>query len=87
MAYLKPQSPLQHKDGDYFYPLTTVDQVIMEDGSRLNSVIYSKEEINEIIDNIESVPVSTIEDNGKFLRVVNGVATWQTVASAEGVSV
>lgn len=38
MAYLKPQSPLQHKDGDYFYPLTTVDQVVMEDGSRLNSV-------------------------------------------------
>lgn len=37
MAYLKPQSPLQHKDGDYFYPLTTADQVIMEDGSRLNT--------------------------------------------------
>ena len=38
MAYLKPQTPLQHKDGDYFYPLTTVDQIVMEDGSRLNSV-------------------------------------------------
>lgn len=37
MAYLKPQSPLQHKDGDYFYPLTTVDQVILEDGTRLNT--------------------------------------------------
>lgn len=37
MAYLKPQSPLQHKDGDYFYPLTTADQVILPDGSRLNS--------------------------------------------------
>lgn len=38
MAYLKPQSPLQDKkSGNYFYPLTTVDQVIMEDGSRLNS--------------------------------------------------
>lgn len=32
MSYLKPQTPLQHKDGDYFYPLTTIDQVIMEDG-------------------------------------------------------
>jgi len=41
MAYLKPQSPLQHKDGDYFYPLTTVDQVIMEDGSRLNAKLDS----------------------------------------------
>ena len=34
--YLRPQSPLQHKSGDYFYPLTTADQVIMEDGSRLD---------------------------------------------------
>ena len=39
MAYLKPQSPLQHKDGDYFYPLTTVDQIVMENGSRLNTEI------------------------------------------------
>ena len=37
MAYVKPQTPLQHKDGDYFYPLTTIDQIIMEDGiTRLN---------------------------------------------------
>lgn len=32
------------------------------------------------------VPSSTTEDNGKFLRVVDGVATWVTVPSAEGVS-
>lgn len=37
-SYLKPQSPLYHKKEDtYFYPLTTVDQVVLEDGSRLNS--------------------------------------------------
>ena len=52
MAYLKPQSPLKHKDGDYFYPLTTVDQVVMEDGSRLNvklgnSLIVDVEGSNE----------------------------------------
>lgn len=40
MAYLKPQSPLRHKDGDYFYPLTTIDQVITEDGTRLNVLNY-----------------------------------------------
>lgn len=40
--YLKPQSPLYHKKEDaYFYPLTTADQVIMEDGSRLNTVFKS----------------------------------------------
>lgn len=41
MAYKKPQSPLQHKDGDYFYPLTTVDQIIMPDESRLNANLIS----------------------------------------------
>lgn len=36
--YLKPQSPLYHKTEDaYFYPLTTVDQIIMDDGTRLNT--------------------------------------------------
>lgn len=34
----KPQSPLYHtKEDAYFYPITTVDQVVLEDGSRLNS--------------------------------------------------
>lgn len=39
------------------------------------------------IGNIKSVPTSSTSDNGKFLRVVNGVASWQTVTSAEGVDV
>lgn len=76
MAYLKPQSPLQHKDGDYFYPLTSVDQVIMEDGSRLNATLNS---INPIIE-------TTTSDNGKFLRVVNGAPVWATVLNAEEAS-
>ena len=42
MSYIKPQTPLQHKDGDYFYPLTTADQVIMPDGSRLNKLATPK---------------------------------------------
>lgn len=37
--FLKPQSPLQHKDGDYFYPLTTADQIILDDDSRLNAAL------------------------------------------------
>lgn len=49
MAYLKPQSPLQYKDGDYFYPLTTVDQVVMKDGSRLNSVFKHSVRTNAIL--------------------------------------
>lgn len=36
-TYLKPQSPLYHsKEDAYFYPVTTVDQVIMTDGSKLD---------------------------------------------------
>lgn len=35
----------------------------------------------------DSVPSSTTDDNGKFLRVVGGVAAWQTVQAAEEVSV
>lgn len=33
-----------------------------------------------------SIPSCTAADNGKFLRVVGGVAIWATVPSAEGVS-
>lgn len=32
------------------------------------------------------VPTSTTDDNGKFLRVVDGVAAWVTVESAESAS-
>lgn len=35
MAYYKPQSPIK-KGEDYIYPLTTVDQIILDDGTRLN---------------------------------------------------
>ena len=37
--FLKPQSPLKHKDGAYIYPLTTADQVILENGNRLNTAL------------------------------------------------
>lgn len=33
MAYYKPQKPII-KDGNYIYPLTTYDQIIMPDGNR-----------------------------------------------------
>ena len=34
------------------------------------------------IDSINSVPESTVDDNGKFLRVVDGAAAWTTVPDA-----
>ena len=36
MAYYKPQSPLI-MNGKSIYPLTTADQVMLEDGSRLDA--------------------------------------------------
>lgn len=35
MAYYKPQSPIK-KGEDYIYPLTTVDQIVLDDGTRLS---------------------------------------------------
>ena len=49
--FLKPQSPLYHKAEDaYFYPLTTADQVVLDDGSRLggiNLLSVDKNDANE----------------------------------------
>lgn len=39
--YLKPQTPLQHQSGDYIYPITTIDQVLMDNGERLNANIIN----------------------------------------------
>lgn len=35
---------------------------------------------------INEVPTCTTTDNGKFLRVINGVATWSSVTNGEEVS-
>ena len=37
----------------------------------------------ENIENRPEFPEATPKDNGKFLRVINGVATWSTVPAAE----
>lgn len=43
------------------------------------------EQINDATLN-KLIPSCTTSDNGKFLRVVNGVATWAAVPNAEGVN-
>ena len=57
---VKPQSPLKHTEsGDYFYPLTTMDQVISDDGSRLTSYNFLTVEADpyEIIEG-EATPIN-----------------------------
>ena len=49
MEFIKPQSPLQVGDS-YFYPITTMDQIIVDENSRLNDYsIISTREINVIL--------------------------------------
>ena len=66
--YLKPQSPLQHKDGDYFYPLTTVDQIITDNDTRLNAELISIDlkdsvESDKIVLGTQAIPIS-IQEGG-----------------------
>lgn len=72
-SYLKPQSPLYHKEEDaYFYPLTTADQVIMGNGSRLVEDIESfvNTKINEKVIYHKSRNLLPILNSSK---TINGV--------------
>ena len=67
MAYIKPKSPLRYnKSNNYFYPVTTVDQIIINENSRLNDYsIISTREINAVllIDN-------WIESNEQYAQTI-----------------
>lgn len=61
---------LKDKAGNQIIPRTVITAVINESGDDLSDA------------NI--VPTATVADNDKFLRVVNGVPTWQAVPSPVG---
>lgn len=63
--------------------MTLVGLPAPQNGTHATPKDYVDTEIGKVL----SVPSSTAADNGKFLRVVNGAAAWQTVQSAEEVSV
>lgn len=52
--------------------------------------VLKAEQMNHIEEGLKAADelaqkvAATAADNGKFLRVVNGVATWATITSAEG---
>ena len=58
-----------------------LDADYVDDSTSTNKFVTAQEK--QGWDDKISVPTSTSADNGKFLRVVNGVATWQTVPQAE----
>ena len=56
----KPQAPMSNYKGDKFYPMTSADQVVMKDGSRLNTKIISVDLDDVYIDDTESVNADTL---------------------------
>ena len=68
--YLKPQSPLQHKDGNYFYPLTTIDQIITDNDTRLNAELISVDFSNVVDNNGEMIITNADMLNGKTIEEI-----------------
>lgn len=67
-------------------------QVDLEDATegviaKVNADTFNGYTIDKFAMYNEGVPSCTTDDNGKFLRVISGVAAWQTVQNAEEVSV
>ena len=70
MAFLKPQNPIK-KGEDFVYPLTTVDQIILDDNSRLNSKVVTVDlntENDEISELQTNVVVQMENDVSKTLK-------------------
>lgn len=71
--FKKPQSPMEF-EGTYFYPLTTCDQIVLEDNSRLNELLEGIPYIGEEIQGSQIVPVNADTLGGKtegMLSVAN----------------
>lgn len=63
--YLKPQSPLQNRNEDFFYPLTTIDQIIVNDNRLSDYSIISDKDINIILSESK-----WIDDNGQYKQSI-----------------
>lgn len=59
--YLKPQSPLQNRNEDYFYPLTTSDQIIVDEKRLTDYSILSDQEISAVL-----LEADWVEVNGQY---------------------
>mgnify|MGYP003293975293 CR=1 FL=1 len=48
-----------------------------------DDMYYTETEIDAMIEDVSAViPSATVDDNGKFLRVVDGAAAWTTIPDA-----
>lgn len=69
-------------DGEYIY-----DPIVKVVDEGYDTVVNTSSFVGIVAVENGGVPESTTSDNGKFLRVVDGAASWQTVQNAEEVFV
>lgn len=94
MAYLKPQTPLKDlNSGDYFYPLTTIDQIIT--GTSRLSAFMSEDSSNHNLLNLSNIGNLSVNGtsyfNGQvtatqFNGPLNGNATSATNVAWSGIT-
>ena len=63
VKYLKPQTPLQHYNGDYIYPITSADQVLVSNGERLNANL-----INVDFNNSDNIPETVLKPQNPMIK-------------------
>lgn len=65
---LKPQNPLKYEN-QYFYPLTSADQVVLEDNSRLNAnIIYTNESNTQTTSKVKTLFSNSAKTEALFPR-------------------
>lgn len=81
---------LRYLDGEEFIEIDVADLAnFMDSAIFYTSQALTSEQQVQARANIgisQIIPDTTADDNGKFMRVVDGVAAWQKVPNAEGVS-
>ena len=65
MAYPKPQSPLKNRNEDYFYPLTTSDQIIVGDKRLPDYSIVSDKNVSATLS-----LSNWVEANGQYKQTI-----------------
>lgn len=65
MAYLKPQSPIQKIGGDYIYPLTTEDQVVIENARLVDYSLLEDKEVQKVL-----LASKWTKRNGQYVQTI-----------------
>lgn len=75
---MTPSEVLEHINGSNFLPLSTSEYEALGDNFNANTLYMLTDG-----DEGGGLPSSTDDDNGKFLRVVNGAPVWYAIPNAE----